>query len=60
MDNRDLAFGRSQVIREPSKFTVNVDLESTSLVNMSCHGDLHNAEYQTDIPVYSIETVSLP
>ncbi len=33
-DSKDLALSRSQVIREPPRFTVSADLESTSLVNI--------------------------
>lgn len=58
-DIMDLVFGRSQVIGEPARFIVSADLESISLVYMSSQGNLQSADYQTDSPIYNIETVSL-
>ncbi len=52
--------GRSQMIRDPVRFIVSEDLESTSLVNMSSQRSLHSANYQTDSLIHNIEIVSLP
>lgn len=59
-EHSDLALSKLQVIKKPTVFRLSADFEFTSLVNMSCKGILHCADYQIDSPVNSTETVSLP
>ncbi len=48
------------MIREPARVTVSAEMDSMSLIKMSCQGDPHIADYQTDSLVYNTETVSVP